>query len=64
MNGSAELRQLAHLLRIGADVTRDIALIRQMDVSTLERLANDALDIADELDALAASSRKPSVGSA
>ena len=62
MDGSVELRQIAHLFRLVADTARDIALIRQRDASALERLADEAVSMATKLDAIADPSVKPSVG--
>ena len=55
VNNSAELLQLAHLLRVGADTALEIADIRQKDAGTIERLANQAIAMAGELEAIAAS---------
>ena len=64
MDGSTELLQFAHLLRVGADAARDVVLVRQVDVDALDRLANQAVAIATELEAIALSVRsKPSAGS-
>ena len=54
MDGSAELRQLAHLLRVGANAARDIASIRMRDVREIHSLAIRAEDMAEEIDAIAA----------
>lgn len=52
MDGSAELRQLAHLLRVGAEVAGDIAGLRPRDADDILRLAEEARAMADQLDAI------------
>lgn len=54
MDGSSELRQLAHLLRTGAEATREIAGFRPRDAVDLMRLVEEAKSIADRLEAIAA----------
>ena len=53
MDGSAELLQLAHLLRVGCDAARDIAKLRPADTTALEHLAEQAEEIAAKLEVVA-----------
>ena len=53
MDGSAELLQLAHLLRVGADAARDIARIRPHNATAIEHLADQAEGMATKLEAIA-----------
>ena len=57
MDGAAELRQLAHLLRIGADAVREIATLRPNDTEAIDRLAGQAVTMAGELEAIVAGPR-------
>ena len=64
VDGYTELLQFAHILRVGADAARDVVLVRQVDVDALDRIANQAVAMATELEAIALSVRsKPSAGS-
>ncbi len=54
MDGTAELRQLAHLLRIGAEAARDIAALRPADAARIEAIAGRAEAMAADLDTIAA----------
>ena len=53
MDGELELRQLAHLLRVGATTAREIADLRKLDVGEIHDLASQAEDMAARLDRLA-----------
>ena len=53
MDGELELRQLAHLLRVGASTVREIADLRKLDVGEIDDLASQAEDMAARLDRLA-----------
>ena len=53
MDGELELRQLAHLLRVGASTAREIADLRKLDVGEIDDLASQAEDMAARLDRLA-----------
>lgn len=53
MDGTAELRQLAHLLRTGADAVVKIAGLRPDDEADLLEQVDAALDIAAELTRIA-----------
>ena len=52
MDGAAELRQLAHLLRIGAETAREIASIRPMDAEAIDHLADQVIAMADAVEAI------------
>ena len=53
MYGTQELRQLAHLLRVGAETARDIATIRTVDATEICSLALQADGMAEKLDRIA-----------
>ena len=52
MDGAAELRQLAHLLRIGAETAREIASIRPKDAEAIDHLADQAIAMAEAVEAI------------
>ena len=54
MNGTAELLQLAHLLRVGAEAAREIAMVRPRDADAIEHLADEAMAMADAVEAIVA----------
>ena len=53
MDGDAEIRQLAHLLRVIATTARDIAELRDADICELCGLATQAEGWAAHLDSIA-----------
>ncbi len=53
MNGAHELRQLAHLLRVGAETAKEIATLRAADTTEICALATQAENMADDLDRIA-----------
>lgn len=57
MDGSAELLQLAHLLRVGAGAARDIAMLRPNDIVKIEALAGEAERMAQDLEAIVATGK-------
>ncbi len=57
MDGAAELRQLAHLLRVGADAAREIATLRPNDAGAIDRLVGQALTMAEKLEVIVAGPR-------
>ena len=57
MTGADDLIQLAHLLRVGAGIVRDITVMRSTDAQMIESLAEQAAMIADRLDAIARNAR-------
>ena len=50
MDGTAELLQLAQLLRVGANTARDIATIRKVNATEIYFLADQAEVIADDIE--------------
>lgn len=64
MNSSAELRQLAHLLRVGAGAAREIAFSRADDAQEIFQLADQAVAMAERLDHIAARSAADEIGQA
>ena len=50
MDGTAELLQLAHLLRVGANTARDIAIVRKVNAREISSLADQADVMADEME--------------
>lgn len=53
MNGTAELLQLAHLLRLGANTARDIATIRERNATEIYSLADEAELMASKIERIA-----------
>ena len=53
MDGTAELLQLAHLLRVGASTARDIATIRKVNVTEIKSLADQAEVMAEDIERIA-----------
>ena len=53
MDGFTELLQLAHLLRTGASVARDIAALRPKNAIEIDELADQAEEIAERLTRIA-----------
>lgn len=53
MDGSAELVQLAALLRLAAGTSRQIAVFRPSDAADIQLLAERVERVADELEAIA-----------
>ena len=60
MDGTHELRQLAHLLRVGAETAKEIATFRGADATEICALATQAETIADDLDKIAGRPRRES----
>ena len=50
MDGSAELLQLAHLLRVGATTARAIATIRKVNATDIHALADQAEVMAEDVE--------------
>ena len=57
MDGSNELRQLAHLLRVIAHTARAILSISKFDACDVDTLVYDTENIADSFDAVAGGGR-------
>lgn len=53
LDDGLELRQLAHLLRVGASTAREIADLRKLDVGEIHDLASQAEHMAARLDQFA-----------
>lgn len=53
MDGTAELLQLAHLLRVGAETARDIAEVRLLDATEIHSLADRAEVMAGDIERIA-----------
>ena len=58
MDGTAELAQLAHLLRLGADTARQIAGFRKADSERINALAREAERMALDLDEIVGCSHR------
>ena len=58
MDGTVELRQLAHLLRTSASTIRDIASLRNESVPDILAIAEEVNSIADDLDSIAGIARR------
>lgn len=56
MDGTAELLQLAHLLRVGANTARDIATVRQVNAAEIYCLAKQAETMAEDVERIATTS--------
>ena len=54
MDGTAELRQLAHLLRVGANTAREIASVRKVSATEIYSLADQADVMAEDFERIAA----------
>jgi hypothetical protein len=54
VDGTAELRQLAHLLRVGANTAREIASVRKVSATEIYSLADQADVMAEDLERIAA----------
>lgn len=54
MDGTAELNQLAHLLRVGASTAREIAKVRNVNEIEINLLADRADAMAEDLERIAA----------
>ena len=50
MDGTAELLQLAHLLRVGATTAREIAILRKVNAKEIHSLAVQAEMLAEDLE--------------
>ena len=53
MDGTAELLQLAMLLRMGATTAREIAIVRKADLQEIYTLADQAEAMADDMERVA-----------
>lgn len=53
MDGTAELLQLAHLLRVGAITARDIAAVRKVNATEIYSLADQAEVMAEDIERIA-----------
>lgn len=62
MDGSAELVQLAELLRLGAQTGRQIAVFRPRDAAEIEHLAAQVEKMADAIDEIAGRGPDPEGG--
>ena len=56
MDGTVELLQLAHLLRVGANTARDLAALRKANVKEICSIAAQAETLADDLEKIVTAS--------